>query len=49
MSSQVSRIEYETLIFTFRGKKVMVDYDLALLYEVPTKELKPRCLKHPKA
>jgi len=32
--------EYETLIFTFRGVKVMVDYDLSLLYNVPTKRLK---------
>jgi len=28
------------MIFTIRGKKVMVDYDLALLYNVPTKALK---------
>jgi len=28
------------MIFTIRGRKVMVDYDLALLYEVPTKTLK---------
>lgn len=32
--------EYETLIFTFRGIKVMIDYDLSLLYNVPTKRLK---------
>jgi hypothetical protein len=32
--------DYETLIFTFRGKKVMIDNDLAILYEVPTKRLK---------
>ena len=32
--------EFEVLIFTFRGKKVMVDADLALLYDVPTKALK---------
>lgn len=31
---------YETLIFTIRGLKVMVDYDLSLLYEVETKRLK---------
>lgn len=32
--------EYETLIFQFRGFKVMVDADLAMLYDVPTKRLK---------
>ena len=32
--------EYETLIFQFRGYKVMIDADLALLYGVSTKALK---------
>jgi spore cortex formation protein SpoVR/YcgB (stage V sporulation) len=32
--------EYETLIFQFRGFKVMIDADLAVLYDVPTKRLK---------
>ena len=32
--------EYETLIFKFRGFKVMVDSDLAMLYDVSTKRLK---------
>ena len=32
--------EYETLIFQFRGFKVMIDTDLAMLYDVPTKRLK---------
>ncbi len=32
--------EYETLIFQIRGFKVMVDADLAVLYDVPTKRLK---------
>jgi hypothetical protein len=27
---------YETLIFQFRGLKVMIDTDLAVLYGVPT-------------
>ncbi len=35
-----SKEKYETLIFEFRGIKVMVDADLALLYDVPTKRLK---------
>lgn len=34
------KADYETLIFTFRGRKVMVDTDLAMLYDVPTKRLK---------
>jgi hypothetical protein len=32
--------EYEQLIFIFRGMKVMIDSDLALLYGSPTKALK---------
>ncbi len=32
--------QYEALIFQFRGFKVMIDMDLALLYDVPTKRLK---------
>lgn len=32
--------EIESLIFEFRGKKVMVDTDLASLYETETKKLK---------
>jgi hypothetical protein len=32
--------EYETLIFQFRGFKVMVDSDMAMLYDVTTKRLK---------
>lgn len=32
--------EYETLIFQFRGFKVMIDADLAILYGVSTKALK---------
>jgi len=32
--------EYETLIFQFRGYKVMIDSDLAILYGVFTKALK---------
>ncbi len=32
--------QYETLIFQFRGFKVMIDIDLAVLYDVPTKRLK---------
>ena len=38
--NSVVKAEYEILIFQFRGFKVMVDTDLALLYGVPTKALK---------
>ena len=34
------KAEYEDLIFNYRGLKVMVDADLALLYGVETKRLK---------
>ncbi len=34
------RGSYESLIFEFRGYKVMVDIDLASLYETETKVLK---------
>jgi hypothetical protein len=37
---QLLRPEYETLIFQFRGYKIMVDYDLSKLYGVSTKVLK---------
>ncbi len=40
MKTKIIKSDYETLIFSFRGKKVMVDNDLAVLYEVPTKRLK---------
>ena len=38
--NNIIRPEYETLIFQFRGLKVMIDADLAILYGVPTKRLK---------
>jgi hypothetical protein len=40
MSEEILNAEYETLIFMIRGKKVMIDSDLAFLYNVPTKALK---------
>jgi len=40
MRTQIIKSDYETMIFTFRAKKVMVDYDLASRYEVPTKAMK---------
>ncbi len=30
----------ENKILLIRGKKVMMDHDLAILYEIPTKRLK---------
>ncbi|MEJ7694934.1 ORF6N domain-containing protein [Daejeonella sp.] len=32
--------QFENLIFEFRGSKVMIDADLASLYETETKKLK---------
>ena len=47
MKHELIKTGYETLIFTFRGKKVMVDSDLALLYDVPTKVLKQQVKRNP--
>jgi len=40
MEEELIRGSYESLIFEFRGYKVMVDIDLAALYETETKVLK---------
>jgi hypothetical protein len=40
MKNGIIKAEFETLIFTIRGKKVMIDSDLAALYDVPNKALK---------
>jgi hypothetical protein len=40
MENELNKSDYEVMIFSIRGRKVMVDYDLALLYDVPTKALK---------
>lgn len=40
MKEELIRSNYESLIFEFRGLKVMVDNDLAALYEIETKALK---------
>jgi hypothetical protein len=40
MSKEIIKSGFETMIFTLRGKNVMVDYDLAILYDVTTKSLK---------
>jgi hypothetical protein len=40
MSKEIIKSGFEAMIFTLRGKNVMVDYDLAILYDVTTKSLK---------
>ncbi len=40
MDKKLIKADYQTLIFQFRGYKVMVDTDLANLYETETKVLK---------
>ncbi|MCY1531785.1 ORF6N domain protein [compost metagenome] len=37
--NQIAQKEIESLIFTMRGKEIMLDKDLALLYQVETKIL----------
>jgi hypothetical protein len=39
-NNELIHLEYEILIFIFRGRKIMVDSDLASLYGVSTKRLK---------
>ena len=45
MEEGMIRGSYESLIFEFRGYKVMVDSDLAALYETETKILKQQVYK----
>lgn len=40
MAQELIKSDYQVMIFTIRGKKVMVDNDLALLYDIPMKALK---------
>lgn len=40
MKELLATEDFETLIFEFRGKRVMLDIDLAALYETETKKLK---------
>lgn len=40
MTSTLIKADYQSLIFEFRGFKVMIDADLAALYETETKVLK---------
>jgi len=43
----VSSIPYESRIVTLRGKRVILDSDLADLYEVPTKRLNEQVRRNP--
>jgi hypothetical protein len=40
MKKSIIKADYQTLIYEFRGHKVMLDFDLAALYGVETKRLK---------
>lgn len=40
MSTEVAKRNYQILIYIFRDLKVIIDSDLAMLYEIPTKALK---------
>lgn len=40
MKNAIIKSDYQTLIYDFRGLKVMLDFDLAVLYGVETKRLK---------
>jgi hypothetical protein len=37
---------FESKIYLIRGEKVMLDFDLAELYEVPTKQLTQQIKRH---
>lgn len=40
--------DVESKIYIIREKKVMLDFDLAILYEVPTKRLNQQVQRNPK-
>lgn len=42
MTNKIIKAEYESLIYEFRGYKVMLDFDLAVLYNLDTKRLKEK-------
>jgi hypothetical protein len=42
MQNSLIKSDYQTLIYEFRGYKVMLDFDLSTLYGVETKRLKER-------
>jgi len=40
MQKSLIKSDYQSLIYEFRGYKVMLDFDLATLYETDNKKLK---------
>ncbi|MBU1014239.1 MAG: ORF6N domain-containing protein [Bacteroidetes bacterium] len=40
MKNELVKENFESLIYEFRGVKIMLDYDLALLYDIETRALK---------
>jgi hypothetical protein len=42
MNDQLIKADYHSLIWQYRGQRVMLDFDLAILYGVETKRLKER-------
>jgi hypothetical protein len=46
-SSTISSARVESLIHVIRGQKVILDRDLAVLYEVPTKRLNEAVKRNP--
>ena len=40
MQKSLIKSDYQSLIYEFRGYKVMLDFDLAVLYETDTKKFK---------
>ncbi|MCX6257418.1 MAG: ORF6N domain-containing protein [Bacteroidia bacterium] len=40
MNGQLIKADYHSFIWQYRGHRVMMDFDLAMLYEVETKRLK---------
>jgi hypothetical protein len=47
MHKELVHPDLENLIFFFKGKRVMVDADLAILYIIPTKALKQQVKRNP--
>lgn len=42
MTNELIKAKYENLIYEFRGYRVMLDFDLASLYDIETKRLKEK-------
>lgn len=48
VNKSLIKSNYQTLIYDFRGYKVMLDFDLAALYDVETKRLKEQVRRNSK-